>query len=148
MARQVKHPPSGYAILAWIGAMIGVIILMMIVHFSSAHARDLGQWETTDSTLRDWYQGLMQPDHPASSCCGEADAYFCDDYGIRNGKPSCVVTDDRPDEPRNRPHIDVGTVIEIPQQKLKWDRGNPTGHGVVFMSYAGYVFCYVQGGGV
>lgn len=128
--------------------MIGVIIAVLVVHFSAAHARDGGQWEATDPALRQWYQGLMQPDHPLSSCCGEADAYFCDDYGIHDGKPSCVITDDRADEPRNRPHIEIGTVIEIPQHKLKWDRGNPTGHGVVFMSYAGYVFCYVQGGGV
>jgi hypothetical protein len=32
--------------------------------------------------------------------------------------------------------------------KLKWDKSNPTGHGVVFLSRAGYVFCYVQLGGV
>jgi len=42
----------------------------------------------------------------------------------------------------------VGTEIEIPNNKLKWDKSNPTGHGVVFLSRAGYVFCYVQPGGV
>jgi hypothetical protein len=47
-----------------------------------------------------------------------------------------------------RPHIDIGTEIEIPNNKLKWDKSNPTGHGVVFLSRAGYVFCYVQPGGV
>ena len=35
-----------------------------------------------------------------------------------------------------------------PNNKLKWDRSNPTGHGIVFLSRAGYVFCYVQPGGV
>ena len=29
-----------------------------------ANARDLGQWETTDSAVREWYQALMQPDNP------------------------------------------------------------------------------------
>ena len=54
----------------------------------------------------------------------------------------------RPDEPRRRPHIDVGTVVEIPNHKLKWDKSNPTGHGVLFLSRAGYVYCFVQPGGV
>jgi hypothetical protein len=67
---------------------------------------------------------------------------------VRNGKTYATITDDRPDEPRHRPHIDVGTEIEIPNYKLKWDKSNPTGHGVVFLSRAGYVFCYVQPGGV
>jgi hypothetical protein len=114
----------------------------------AAHARDLGQWEAQDPPLREWYQGLMQPDIPTASCCGEADAYFCDDYRLHAGKAVCTITDDRPDGPRGRPHVDVGTVIEIPPNKLKWDRGNPTGHGVIFMSRAQYVFCYVQPGGV
>jgi hypothetical protein len=68
---------------------------------------------------------------PNASCCGEADAYFADEI-----------------QPRGRPHVDIGTEVEIPNNKLKWDRSNPTGHGVVFLSRAGYVFCYVQPGGV
>ena len=42
----------------------------------------------------------------------------------------------------------VGTEVEVPNNKLKWDKANPTGHGVVFISRGGYVFCYVQPGGV
>jgi hypothetical protein len=53
-----------------------------------------------------------------------------------------------PDQPRGRPHVDIGTKIEIPNNKLKWDKSNPTGHGIVFLSRNGYVFCYVQPGGV
>ena len=44
--------------------------------------------------------------------------------------------------------LDGGTVIEIPPHKLKWDRANPTGHGVVFLSRQGFVFCFVQGTGI
>jgi hypothetical protein len=122
------------------------IALALLLLIGSAQARDLGQWQDNDLTA--WYQGLRQPDNPEASCCGTADAYFCDDYGVRNGKPSCVISDDREDGPRHRPHVDIGTVIEIPAHKLKWDMGNPTGHGVVFMSPGQYVFCFVQGGGV
>jgi hypothetical protein len=121
------------------GCVIGVV-----------NARDLGQWGAinNDPAVREWYQALMQPDMPNASCCGEADAYFADEVHVRDGKTYATITDDRPDEPRRRPHIDIGTEIEIPNNKLKWDKSNPTGHGVVFLSRAGYVFCYVQPGGV
>ena len=49
-------------------------------------------------------------------------------------RPTRAITDDRPDEPLGRPHVRNGTEIEIPDQKLKWDQSNPTGHGIVFLS--------------
>jgi hypothetical protein len=102
---------------------------------SDVNARDLGQ-----------VVALMQPDVPNASCCGEAGAYWADGVHVRDGKTYVTITDDRPDEPLGRPHLDVGTEIEIPNNKLKWDKGNPTGHGIVFLGRAGYVFCYVQPG--
>ena len=127
---------------AWLAAMFAV------VHLSALTARDLGQWQNSDATIREWYQTLMQPDLPTISCCGEADAYWADEIHVRGGRTFAVITDDRNDAPRGRPHVDVGTEIEIPPNKLKWDRSNPTGHGVVFLSRQGYVFCFVQPGGV
>lgn len=141
-----REPPTGRAWLYLIGACIIVIAIAMAVH--AARARDLGQWENGDPAVRAWYKALMQPDHPESSCCGEADAYWCDDLRVEAGKNVCTITDDRDDGPLGRPHIAVGTVVEIPDHKLKYDRGNPTGHGIVFLSYRLWVFCYVQGGGV
>ena len=88
----------------------------------------------------------MQPDVPNASCCGEADAYWADEIHV--GRQDLgTISDDRPDEPRGRPHIAVGTEIEIPINKVKWDKSNPTGHGVVFLSRGGCRFCYVQPGG-
>lgn len=122
--------------------------ILVLTASVGVHARDLGQWEEgSDPATREWYRALMQPDVPTASCCGEADAYWCDDYRSRDGKAYCTISDDRPDAPRGRPHVDVGTEIQIPTNKLKWDRGNPTGHGVVFLSREGYPFCYVQPGG-
>jgi len=129
-------------------ALLGIFAVLALVLTDRAHARDLGQWEAADPTVREWYQSLMQPDVPTASCCGEADAYWADEIHVRDGKTFASITDDRPDAPRGRPHIDVGTEIEIPTNKLKWDRSNPTGHGVVFVSRNLYVFCYVQPGGV
>jgi hypothetical protein len=112
------------------------------------NARDLGQWENTDPTIRKWYHALMRPDVPTSSCCGEADAYWADEIHVRGGKTYVTITDDRADEPLGRPHMPVGTEIEVPDIKLKWDESNPTGHGILFLSRSRYVFCYVQPGGV
>ena len=79
-----------------------------------ASARDLGQWDAANPEIREWYQALMQPDVPSASCCGEADAYWADEVHVRDGKTYAIITDDRPDEPRGRPHVDIGTEIEIP----------------------------------
>lgn len=114
----------------------------------AAQARDNGQWENSDPATREWFRTLMMPDNPGASCCGEADAYWADEIHVKDGKTYATITDDRDDAPLMRPHVPVGTVIEIPDTKLKWDRSNPTGHTVVFLSRAGYVFCFVQGSGI
>jgi hypothetical protein len=80
---------------------------------------------------------VTRSDAANSSCCGEADAYWADEIHYRDGKTYAVITDDRPDEPRGRPHVAPGTEVEVPNSKLKWDRSNPTGHGVVFISRQG-----------
>lgn len=113
-----------------------------------AQARDSGQWEGSDPEVRQWYKSLMQPDNPNASCCGEADAYWCDDVSVRKGKTYCKITDDRPDAPLGRPHREVGQEFEIPPEKLKWDSGNPTGHYIIFLRADDYVWCFVQAGGV
>jgi hypothetical protein len=90
----------------------------------------------------------MQPDNPTASCCGEADAYWCDDISVRSGKTYCRITDPRPDAPLGRPPREIGEEFEIPPNKLKWDAGNPTGHYVIFLRVDGGVWCFVQAGGV
>ena len=115
---------------------------------SVANARDLGQWEAANPQIREWYQALMQPDNPAASCCGEADAYWADSFEVDGDKYVAIITDPRPDEPLRRKHIDVGTRIVVPNHKLKYDQSNPTGHGIIFLSRADYVYCYVAPGGV
>lgn len=114
---------------------------------STAIARDLGQWKNADPEISAWYRNLMQPDNPTVSCCSFADAYYADEIRVRDGKVFAVVTDDRPDDPLGRPHIPVGTEFEVPAHKLKWDKSNPTGHNVLFVSSTGHTYCFVQGTG-
>ena len=129
-----------------IAVMVGLLAFLYSVRVSVA--RDLGQWEQTDPKIREWYKSLMMPDIPTSPCCGEADAYWADEVHVRGGKTFAIVTDDRPDGPLHRSHISPGTEIEIPDHKLKWDAGNPTGHNLLFMSPMGFVYCFVQTSGV
>lgn len=131
--------------------VLGIVALVaLLVTIRFGHARDLGQWtdEVTTPEMREWFKGLMRPDAPQASCCGEADAYWADEVHVRDGRTFATITDDRPDEPRGRPHIAVGTEVEIPDNKLKWDRSNPTGHGIVFLSREHFVFCFVQPTGI
>jgi hypothetical protein len=132
-----------------LGLCLGVLFGMVIgaVQPRKAHGRDVGQWEAGDPAIKEWCRSLMQPDVPTLSCCGEADAYWCDDIHVRDERTFCKITDDRDDTSRNRPHIDVGTEFEIPPNKLKFDKGNPTGHAIIFLSMARYVWCFVQAGG-
>jgi hypothetical protein len=127
---------------------LGVICgLLAALFIGNVRAHDSGQWEASDPEIRQWYRGLMRPDVPTSPCCGVADAYWADEFHVRDGKTFVTITDDRPDGPLGRPHIPNGTVFEVPNEKLKFDRGNPTGHGVLFVSRDGFVWCYVQPGG-
>lgn len=127
----------------WIGVILLIAGLMYLASINFVQAHDHNNPE-----LDGWYKSLMQPDNPSIPCCGKADAYWCDQINVENGVTFCTITDDRPDEPLGRPHIPVGTKIEIPNHKLKWDRGNPTGHAVVFVTRSLIVHCFVQGTGI
>ncbi len=117
--------------------MGAILILLYSANLSNAHDHD-------NPELDGWYAGLMQPDNPTASCCGKADAYWCDDYYAKSGKAFCKITDDR--IVKGRPPVPVGTEIEIPDRKLKFDqKSNPTGHSIVFLSSGGAVYCFVQG---
>lgn len=120
------------------------LTLMFAIRSTAALAHD------PDNDQHDsWYSSLMRPDAPQNSCCGIADAYFCDDVHVHAGETFCKITDTRDDKKRgDRPHVPVGTVIKIPPEKYKYNAGNPTGHTVVFMSRERYVFCFVQGTGI
>lgn len=139
---------GGAGWLIFIAASVISLVFLITALVGKVHARDNGQWEGSDPEVRQWYKSLMQPDNPNASCCGEADAYWCDDVSVRKGKTYCKITDDRPDAPLGRPHREIGEEFEIPPEKLKWDSSNPTGHYLIFLRVDGYVWCFVQGTGI
>jgi hypothetical protein len=81
----------------------------------------------------------MQPDNPVMSCCGEADAF--DSFENSGGHYIAIITN-------GKGIIPDGTRIPVPNNKMKWDEGNPTGHGIIFIGNGGQVYCYVTPGGV
>ena len=129
--------------------IIAAMFAAAVTASGAARARDLGQWQNADPRIGAWYKNLKQPDKPAISCCGEADAYFADEFEVEGDQYIAIVTDTRDDEALRRPHVAPGTRILIPRDKVVREGGNPTGHGVVFYGAgAGIVHCYVPPGGV
>lgn len=130
-------------------AVFMFVLAAVLVWAMNARARDNGQWSGGDSTTHDWVRSLTQPDNPYQSCCADADAYWADDYTVNKaGETVVTITDDRDDAPLGRPHRPSGTQWIVPDSKIKWDRGNPSGHGWLFLSYEGRVYCWVAPGGV
>jgi hypothetical protein len=128
--------------LARLVVCVATTTLVILEHaVPSALARDNGQWESSPPHVRKWFQGLRQPDNPRVSCCGEADAYEADIFEVGGGGYIAVITDGKGDIPN-------GTRIAVPNHKIKWDEGNPTGHGIIFIGIQGQVYCYVAPGGV
>ena len=124
--------------LAMAAVVSGVILPH---HMSAAQARDNGQWGDMPAFVRQWFQSLMQPDNPYVSCCGEADAFEADSYEVQGDQYVAIITN-------GKGIIPEGTRVPVPNKKMKWDEGNPTGHGIIFIGSGGQVFCYVTPGGV
>lgn len=126
--------------------LCGVIAFLLLwAMFAAAHARPGPQWESspwpTTAQVREWFQSLMQPDNPYVSCCGEADAFEADTFEVEGDHYVAIITDGKGVMPE-------GTRIAVPNEKMKWDAGNPTGHGIIFIGSSGQVYCYVAPGGV
>lgn len=138
--------------------MIKVVIAALLTcgTLGIALAHDDGHGGTISPEELAWYANLKQPDNPGMSCCGLADAYYADSFkASKDGNYIAIITDTREDQQFGRPHVPPGTEVIVPNNKLKYDQGNPTGHGVIFMSRVPNdgdgqpsVYCYVVPGGV
>jgi hypothetical protein len=107
----------------------------------------MGNGPTSRRTCGNGSSNLMQPDN-AASCCGEADAYEADSFEVEGDHYVAIITDGSGDLEHRKPAIPNGTRVPVPNHKMKWNEGNPTGHGILFIGRTGLVFCYVTPGGV
>src|SRR5215217_1332675 len=108
-------------------------IALTLTSIGVSHARDLGQWEQRPPHVREWFQKLTQPDNPRKSCCGEADAYEADYFEVAGDQYVAIITNGAGDERLGKRAIPNGTRFVVPNHKLKWDDGNPTAHGFLFL---------------
>ena len=143
-----------YRVFAIVWATAILVLLGIVLAWTvGASARDNGflHWSSEDQLdptsadfkIRRWFQTLMQPDNPRVSCCGESDAYEADSFEVEGDHYIAIIT-----HHRGVTTIPLGTRILVPNSKLKYDSGNPSGHGIIFIGSAGQVFCYVVPGGV
>jgi hypothetical protein len=134
---------NDYAPQNWIvniGVNMRTILALLALLSTPALARDDGQWSQQSLQVRQWFQSLMQPDNPYMSCCGESDGYEADDFIAEGDHYIAIITD-------GRGVIPNGTQFIVPNNKLKVDSGNPTGHGIIFIGAGGQIYCYVVPGG-
>ena len=68
-------------------------------------------------------------------------AFEADNYEVQEDHYVAIITD-------GKGVFATGTRIPVPNGKMKWDEGNPTGHGIIFIGTQGQVFCYIAPGGV
>lgn len=103
-------------------AAIGALVIA-----SQVYARPSPQWVNVPQNISQWFRSLMQPDNPLMSCCGESDSFEADNFETEGDHYVAVITD-------GRGMIKEGARIPVPNSKIKWDSGNPTGHGIIFLS--------------
>jgi hypothetical protein len=108
-----------------------VLTLLMLpvldAAWDGASGRPGPQWADVPQNIASWFRSLMQPDAPNVSCCGEADAFEADDFAVEGDHYVAVITD-------GKGIIPNGTRISVPNHKINWQNGNPTGHGIIFLS--------------
>jgi hypothetical protein len=104
------------------------------------------EWENSPPHVRKWFQDLRQPDQPQLSCCGEADSYEADLYEQDGDNYVAIITGQGPAV--DKPVIPAGTRLRVPNSKIKWDKGNPTGHGIIFVGGNFAIICYVPPAGI
>lgn len=128
-------------------ALLFVIVNVLTMTCVAVEARDDPEWENSPPHIRKWFRELMRPDNEHLTCCGEADGYEADMFEQYGGDYVAVITGQGPPS-QYKPYVEPGTRIVVPKEKMKWDAGNPTGHGIIFMGTEQQVFCYVTPGGV
>ena len=72
---------------------------------------------------------------------GVADAFEADNFEVEDDHYVAIITNGKGVYPN-------GARFPVPNYKMKWDAGNPTGHGILFIGSQGQIYCYIVPGGV
>lgn len=120
----------------------GIAALVVILCALPALARDTGQWASQPEEIRAWFRSVMQPENPAQSCCGEADAFDVEMAGEGPDGSMEVRILAGPDE------YLIGAIISVPRSKLQTRYGNPLDKFILFIGSGGRLYCLIPKSGV
>jgi hypothetical protein len=110
------------------------ILLGLAVFDSSAWGHD------RHTAYAEWMKSLMRPDYPLTSCCGPGDQYYVREYrpSAKQGVAFEAIVVGR---------LGYGDfLMDVPNEKVIWDRVNPTGRGIIFIGRGEWdlvVLCFV-----
>ena len=121
--------------------LITPLLLLALGSVAFARGGNTGQWESFPENIRQWFQSLTQPDDPTMAAAAGADAFEADTFEVEGDHYVAIITD-------GKGVLPSGTRIPVPNQKMKWDAGNPTGHGIIFIGPWRQIYCYVTPGGL
>lgn len=113
------------------GFAASLLVLCLLVLSLPAQARDLGQWASSDPSVRAWFRSLMQPEMAAASCCREAGGDLADESEVRDGGVLATITDDRDDGGLDA-ECKVITARLMAATNAEFDHTSPSG-GSVFL---------------
>jgi len=126
---------------------LSIVLLCLVCTANSARAGD-PRWEQMPQEVRAWFARQKQPDNRMVGCCGLADAYYADEFVVKDGRFYAIITDDREDSLLGRPHRPSGTQVEVPPHKFNdpSPQGTkdpvPVPHGIVFINVDNNAICY------
>lgn len=107
--------------------------IMLCVFAYEAHGQEHHHPPQDAQIHEKFYSTWMMPDHPSSSCCNKEDCYPTE-ARFKRGQWWA----------RQR---ETGQWMRIPPEKVERDRDSPDARAHVCASKAGYVYCFVVGGG-
>lgn len=155
----IPSPPIAPGFYLAEGAKLALLVAAFLVGCLSptpGYSRPSERWAQASPERKEFFEKAHMPDSPRVSCCGKADAYEADDIDddghghvvailTCSDPENCVEHDPICDEegdcfPRPLP----GTRIVIPTEKVlkPHQPDNFSGHGWVFLSAQGAVYCY------
>jgi len=131
MYRELIHAARMFA--------LGLIAVLLLIWAAAvAWSQDGGPH------LRDWWRSVIRMD--GVNCCAEYDAVWADWIGTHEGKYVVQVTGGGPWEHAWAP---IGRVYVLDQSFVVWNRGNPLGRPIIFLSPSTLEpICFVPAGGV
>lgn len=116
-----------------------LVISLLLTTFANA-----AEWSLDPTVQRWWNESVVR------ACCSLADGFEADEYESTEGGVWATITDDgspvcwEDDDGTQlcRRALPEQKKFFVPQEKIRYDPKNPTGHGILFLLTNDQVMCY------